>query len=636
MVLVLDKKIVGSEISNYFTIIRDCFFSNNALVLQPKTGVVTFNLSQFIGCVCSINFRRESGNGLFLISNNGKQEVFQISSKTSQVLSFKIGTDGLLNINRTSRSRGEISIMDISILTETKSTSEFNKELEKSIDSNNIRYKGERLFAGEGAFIIGKNIKAKTKPENQYKIINSNRVEFITECEIVDLLIEEKQDDKPFILSSSCELSVNEKNIGALFNSNVSGFEQKYCTNLGEVSGSCLYLDYRDSYILPLPFLRKDQKFSVIVEVSSVTGNGMFGLCVTPGNEILWQVSSKNTTNFTLQATAQIDGDNALSIIRHPAAKGKIQITSLVITSDSCNYLMAPKVIIPITKKEESQVQIQTIEKQCSDNKIIDSVKKFSRPINHKYMITGQIYEKQSTICTNTYNGYKWLEYCSSYVPNIQLKQDNPDVSISCIGSLIPAKTMFIEPFKSISDFDFESISKAEKIIVNSQNNANQILDKFSGKVIVSSKKLPFVKTFNVPYINSGFILINNKDNDITSKILDKINRQRAVVLNARGKYPDFVIPVNEHIQYDELCYLFENTYCFIDFPEIEDEQGSFIDLAKAYGKMVITSSWAYMGDSTVNFCKDVDSLTPDKITSLPGGFNTNDGFIEFAKELFN
>jgi hypothetical protein len=634
MVLVLDKKIVGSEISNYFTIVRDCFFSGNSFVLQPKTGVVTFNLSQYIGCVCSINFRRDSGNGLFLISNNGKQEVFQISSKTSQVLSFKIGTNGTLNINRTSRSRGELSIIDISILTETKSVSEFEKEFEKCIDSNNIRYQGDRLYAYEASFIIGRNVKVKTKPENCYKLIDANRVEFTGECEIVDLLIEEKQDDKPIILTSSPITNIsNEKQSNALFDSKASGFEQKYCTNLGEVSGSVLFLDYRDSYILPLPFLRKDQKFSVIVEVSSVNGNGMFGLCITPGTEILWQVSSKNTTNFTLQSTAQVDSDNALSIVRHPAAKGKIQITSLTIISDSCNYLMASKIITPIVKKEE--IPKQTIVKQCSTNKITNTVKKFSRPINHKYMTTGQVYENVKTIYTNTYNGYKWLEYCHLYLPNVQIK-DNADVSISGAGNLLQAKTMFIEPFNELSDSDLNVISKAEKIIVSSQNNALEILDKTSKKTIVSSKKLPFVKTFGVPYINNGFILINNRNYETTSLILSKINGQRAIVLNARGRYPDFIIPVNEYIQYDELCYLFENTYCFIDFVDIEDEQGSFIDLAKAYGKMVITSSWAYMDDPSIVFCNDINSFTPDKITSLPGGLNKNDGFIDFAKELFD
>lgn len=634
MVLSLVKKINVSELSNHIKGMNECYASSQGFILQPKFGAVTFGFDKHIGNVCSITFRRDAGNGLVMISSNGVSENYQIGTK--QTIDVNIDGDGSIVLNRTLRSKGDLAILDISLYCQTKTKEEFNDVLSRCSEHSCIRFLEDKLVASSGSFITGKDIVVKTEPEGSF-IRNGYRVTFISSCTILDLEIDGVSNKSNSLLLPI--INNKKENPGTiLYKSDDYGFNQKYCLNEGMVTEFGVQLNYRDSYVLPLECLSQNVKSTIVVEVSSTSGNGMFGFGLVPGSDVVWHVASKEQREFILEVTPSTSDNYCISILRHPSAKGTIIISNILVILDSYNAMIETREIIPFIEQRENKESPKTnIEQEKTGNDIVDSVIYYSRSIENNYK-TSSSSNSISTIGIGSFNGREWYDNVRCAIPNVMISANNPNSSISCFGNLIPAKKMYIENFqvKDIIDSEIEKLSSAQCVYVTSQTNQQMLLDKIKSPIKITSKKLPFAEQCSINYISGfSFVLLNNNKNIL--EILESIKDTgiKVVLLNARGKYPSFVIPVNEYIQYNELVYLFDKAKCFIEFTKTDDEVSSYIDLALSYGTQVITQSWAYMDNRNVLLTSNL-SLLPGFISSASKKARQDDGFLEFTNDFLS
>lgn len=630
MVLSLIKKINISELQSYIRTMRYSYISTQGLILQPKFGTATFNFEKNIGQKCCITLKRDAGNGFVIISSNGRSYNYQIASK--QTITIDIEGDGNIVLNRTLRSKGDISVLDISLYCETKTKQEFNNILSRCIDHNCIRFLDDRLIASSGAFIKGKNIVVKTEPEESY-IKEVDKVVFVSSCTILDISVDGVSNKGNLSLPLN---AVADKTPGVvLYNSDLSGFSQKYCLNDSVVNEFGISLGYRDSYVFPLECLKQNIKSTIIIEASSVSGNGMFGFGLVPGNDAVWQVASKEQKEFILEVIPQTSDNYCLSILRHPSAKGTVIISNISVVSDSYYSMITSKEIIPFIDRREN------INKECktkieyNQDSITDLSIYFSRPILMDYK-SNSLNNIISTIGIGSIQGRNWYNTVKYILPNVTIN-DSPNSSISCLGNLIPAKKMYIENFKPeiLTDDDVVKMDVAESIFVSSNSNLQILSEKINKKIKVISKILPTADQSNIKYISGEFVLLNNsnKAQDIIDKLKD--TGIKVVLLNARGKYPSFVIPVNEYIQHNELIYLINNAKCLINFTNVEDEVSNYTDLALVYGTQVITSSWAYMENRDVFFINDI-SVLPSFIEKSSKKTKQPDLFSLFINEFLS
>jgi len=69
----------------------------------------------------------------------------------------------------------------------------------------------------------------------------------------------------------------------------------------------------------------------------------------------------------------------------------------------------------------------------------------------------------------------------------------------------------------------------------------------------------------------------------------------KLVIVGARGKYPNFVIPVNEYYPYQKLLFLMNKARFIIDLPGNCDYNSSFLHLASEIGKTVVSTNWCIL-----------------------------------------
>src|SRR5690606_10238645 len=107
----------------------------------------------------------------------------------------------LVQIHRTSRSRGDVSILDISLYAETMDAAGWNHQISKCSKHHCLRLIGNDLHASEGAFIHGNILSVQTEPNNMF-VNNGEVVKFLGSCKIIELTIGEhgvKNEPEPFL-----------------------------------------------------------------------------------------------------------------------------------------------------------------------------------------------------------------------------------------------------------------------------------------------------------------------------------------------------------------------------------------------------------------------------------------------------
>jgi len=684
----LIKKVDVNSIKEFISSSKSTYFSNSYFVLQPKFGSAIFDFSKFKPSSCVIRFKRESGNGIMMVTSGGNSKGFQVSSKTSQSLSFNFGEDSILQIHRTARSRGDISILDISLYAEASTGVDWNKVINKCEKHYCLRMIGDELHAADGAYIVGKDIKISTHPRNMFTR-DGDTVKFLGSCRILELEVSgEPRDEEPLIRSidvpdepprpeeptrlvKDTKPSVQGPLDNVIYDTRTAGFSKAYCTKEATASPGGVVLDHRGAYNIPLRMLKPNKKYLISVQVSRISGNGKFMFGILPDfSTSTVKVARGAIRTYTAEITpTQGGGDFSLSVWRHPSAKGKIQVGRILVMSEAevaplqareIHHINIPAEPTP-TKKSNASILDFEPAAAPSDNSALqisgayDGVAKnamsFSKINPHNYVVK-KPHQIQSTIKTNTFNGTLWFNRVKPFLPNVT-EQENPYTSISSIDNLIIADKMYIEEFTGdVPKEAIQKLNKAKVIYTSSNINAEAIASKGGyDNVRVVSRSWPYTDPSMMLPLKGDYILFSNEDPDVTKVVLEGMQSlsQNVVLLNARGIYPDFVTPVNEYIPYNNLLHIFSNAKCYLDIPAVEDYKSGVVDLALDLGVQVVSSSWAYMelpqvlfvnGSNKVNNrfvpeMSDVVEAIKDARPSPPNIEDIDKNFGEFINLFF-
>ena len=186
------RKMGPAEFSKYIVASNSTFTSGREFFLQPRVGMVSFNFGP--DAVRSVfKFRRGAGNGLILMSSGvGRPKEIQIASVQGQEVTCDLN-NGAVQLNRTIRSRGDLSILEVAVY---KHKVDWNSEVKKSEEYACLRVIDDELFASEGGFIRGEVNEIQTEPPGAF-VREPNKVRFIASCQVNKLNI--TQTNKPQI-----------------------------------------------------------------------------------------------------------------------------------------------------------------------------------------------------------------------------------------------------------------------------------------------------------------------------------------------------------------------------------------------------------------------------------------------------
>ncbi|MFA5758935.1 MAG: hypothetical protein WC942_06230, partial [Clostridia bacterium] len=180
----LSRKLTAGELKEFIKTSKDVFVSGSNMILQPRTGVVTFDFSAIDGVYCIFRFIRKSGNGLILLTSGRVQKQYQIASMRGQDIGINI-EGGRVTVSRTQRGMGDLAIVEVSVY---KNLPNWDVELKRAKGHSCIRKVGDGLYASEGGSIQGDVLLIETSPDNAY-VREGDIVKFVKYCEILKLSV---------------------------------------------------------------------------------------------------------------------------------------------------------------------------------------------------------------------------------------------------------------------------------------------------------------------------------------------------------------------------------------------------------------------------------------------------------------
>ena len=326
----LVSKVSASEIKQYIRSARNTAMSGTSLVILPS-GFIVFDFSKINADFCTIEIRRDSGNGLLTTHSCGRNQECQISSKTGQKLDFKIGGDKLVHFHRTNRGSGNIAIMELSLYNASQRR-DWGAELKKSKEYACLRLIDNVLFASDGGFIKGNGISLETDPPGMFSR-NAEGIKFCGSCKIVSLTIDGQEPvvETPPTAPEPVPEPVLEN---VLFDTKTAGFSGVYCKG-GFVNPGGITLDNNGSYSVPLSVIQPGYQYVITVYASRVDGNGKMRIGLLPesvGGSVENVVDSTLVKPFSLPVVPQLGNQGYLvSVWRPPASRGRVQIHRIMV-----------------------------------------------------------------------------------------------------------------------------------------------------------------------------------------------------------------------------------------------------------------------------------------------------------------
>jgi hypothetical protein len=237
-----------------------------------------------------------------------------------------------------------------------------------------------------------------------------------------------------------------------------------------------------------------------------------------------------------------------------------------------------------------------------TDDPVYVSAKKFALypPVRHASVSSDVV----GTIMSNTVDGMMWASRVKSAISRIRLgnmrsEVTNDSLLVSHVGALKSAKKIWIEPFKYgavFSKSDREAISQSQTILSPSVSNVQYLAEAFPDKK-VERAHLPLFWTepqADAFFNQNEFVLVFKRDGQDLERLFSAWSHDlpKLVVFGARGKYPDFVIPVTEYYPYEKLLFLIKKARFIVDLSNDYEYHSSLLDLANYMGKTILTNNW--------------------------------------------
>ena len=368
-----------------------------------------------------------------------------------------------------------------------------------------------------------------------------------------------------------------------------------------------------------MPQLKANTNYICIINGKKLNGNGRLYIGASTNDNFAEQVfEAMFNCDFTNKYVQIKTGNEVPNVVQklhlgmpEVACYGEILIQRIMIVEDistdrakACvegkKYLPVTEVLRPSTPDVSFSFDIDICHK---DDIVYEAAKKYAF-YPHIQNIEHIDTTIKGTIISNNISGIVWASRIKSVIKhiiigNIKSVRDNDALFISHLNRLNPANRIWIEPFEfdaTISKSDAIAIDAAHTVLSPSLSNVQYLRSKFKNKKIEQAHRpLPWVEPKSDEFFRFlDFVLIFERDHRSMNQLFRvwSNNLPKLVVVGARGRYPDFVIPLNEYYPYAKILYLMKMARFIIDLPENYDYHSSILDLANVMGKFILSTNW--------------------------------------------
>ena len=645
----LVQKIRSTELSKYVVTSKNTYNSGGLFVLQPQIGSVVFDFNVDNATSCIVKFKRHSGNGILMLASGESSKGFQINSKSGQNILYNLADDKKLQVHRTGRSRGEISISEVLLYSNLKT--DWNEELEKCEEHACLSLKDNKLFASNGGFIKGPDIHVETNPSGVFKV-NGDRITFFKSCQIVELKVgsgiaTKNKLEGPAPIERADQNSAEESE-NVIYDTKYEGFSQDFCNRDATVNSVGVFLNHKGSYNIPLTSLVKDKKYLISAEVLRVNGNGKFLFGILPDdNASLVRIAPTKPKKFSFEVIPKND-NYTLSIWRHQSAKGKIYVTRIFVKSDSelsenrkieMQHIdvrqpesnmrhaspAAPVQSIPsiqpvfTTPSTQNDENIKNAFRHFSVFPVDDSV------VEKKINLSG-VLEPVDVKSRLWYNMVRNCFIDLKYVFNDGVAYHNDKgskarqtVSLSSITNLKPFNRVFLHeiPDNHVISKNAEAILKQCVEIITPSLTDLFRLKKITGKDNVKLSNLPLPYVIG-EYKTKNYYIYFEDDSIFTTKLVSAWNKDKGILYivgSNASQLPDWVKHISPTCKYQELFRYIIEARGLIYFSRNTHHNSGLTDLARVCHIPILTNNHQFLMKETVvrndvNNGVDVKDLT--------------------------
>jgi hypothetical protein len=647
----------GLDIKTYISSQRNCRAAATGYVMEPLNSNLIIDLSSFSGNIkASIFSSRLSGNGRLKINN-----VFtDVLSKTSHQVDLDIIDNKKIEISRGQDSVGKIIINSIKIINiagiDTKlATTQFNQPqmtLKESVQSwqhlllkagnvRGIKLINERLYASEGAQIQHANIIESLETDPPQSFVISNIIKFVFACEIKSVYFKDEFNDnvysnaskykhfmQPPVIKSNLLISTNNtinklsntvsnmtssQNNNVIYDSFISSFplanSKEAVAGQGK-NGNGVLLKREGGFSIPITGLKPSMQYVIVANLKKISGNGKFGVAITTTNgearSSTIVIAPDRETEMYIKLNTEdppsIGNSYALKIFRpEDSTVGDVLLERLMIIQGIT--LASPHVSTQPTSINKSNPASKT-NKTTDIDGVRATSKQYSRKIDHtktepKFNYTGNIAIKNNS-------AVNWVNKIKPLCPNLSMN-DNANIVFGELGSLSHGEKIWIDPFNDdfISEKDNSILSKAKVLISPSLQNTELFQKLYpNAEIHHLERPWPLIETTPMSYPSSDYVVMIHRTKEITDRIIESYSKDNPslVMIGALESYPEFVIPMNEHIVYDKMLGVLLNSKLLIDVSPVDDYKSAILSIAFDSGLPVITSNWFGLGKNNCKF----------------------------------
>ncbi len=596
------SKIPVSGIRPYIQSTRNTNNIGSGLVLLPRTSALTLDFSTTNATSCTINFKRESGNGLIFTNSGSTNNEYQITSKTIQSITLDLGSDKIVKLNRTTRSRGNVVLLDVTLWGESLQ-SNWNQELKKSKDHGCLRLIGDELYASEGAFIKGTGITIQTDPPNVCTT-DGEGIKFNASCKVVKLNILEPKEQEPTPIQITGTV---------IFDTQNAGFNRVYCNNYSASTSSGIILEHRGSYTVPLPAIKSGQKYTVRVYVTRLDGNGkvLFGLVPDDGVS-MFATAGASSKDFVLCTTPTlIQQGYSVAVWRHDSATGRVRIDRIVVEQTDELQVSGTDVL---TKNHFTLSNVQNVVSPIDKFITAESIGELSsfesENVIHKYEALSKHFAIFPTPIVNqdalsvvgkvSVRGFKakqWLYRTQTMLPNIT-HESNCGILICDVNCVTASPRVWLGEFTGDKQSLLAPLHQSQMIFTPSLEN-KVMLKQWFPNADVNVCDLPLPKIHNKQETEECYMYLED-DSSYTENLLNIWNGNNLCIVGTKLRIPDGMKYLSDYTEYNILSDYLSKCKGLISLTTNTNFKSGIIDLALSMGVHVVTNNTNYLGKAAV------------------------------------
>jgi hypothetical protein len=518
------KVIKNEDLKNYILSSNHTFSSGEFTTIQPKFGLLTLDFSSEPDAVsCLLRFRRVSGNGLVILTADSITKEIQIISQTSQEAAFELGPSKILKIQRANRSSGDLCLSQVSLVYRTQQAVEPNLigELKKAKSYSLIRVVDGKLFAsGGGGSIESSSISnIQTDPPGVFKKTDTGVV-FNDSCVITSLSIDVNESVQKHVVDVVVKAQPEP------IEPTVLTKETEYVPTDPIVVNKTFVYDTSSSHFNP----------AFCVKSSEVNGNSAV-------------IDFDGSYTIPLKMLGEKTGYSVTVEVERVNGNGKFAFG-----------------ILPDTETINVKVAAGASRTFGCTVFIEDAGRDYSFSIWRTASSVGKI--RVNRIVIKPDGAIRSARFAArenhvthqpiGYIPNApyasKLEQKAPEFTGRDI--LSSARPLSIPIARCNGDMVMRSAmqySAEQGYLWNLLNNVSLPWDRSTSKRFV-------------PVTHDGFIVIINRDYQLTNNVLKKLtNSSNVVVVGARGVYPNCIISINDYTEYECVMDVLERSSAVVD-----------------------------------------------------------------------